>query len=169
MASQGFWDDGEAAQATIQRLKTVNAVLKPVEAITSASEDIAALVELAEESADEEVETELRSELGRVTKLLDEAELEVEEMLVGWVFQDTWTGELEPRFTTRLSRADLVTRDDGWPLLRVTTRDRVVHDRAFVVADGDVAVRPPSAEEIIHAARRHRRHEQRAYGGRAMS
>ena len=81
MAAPGFWDNPETAQEAIQELKTITDVLKPLAEVSSAGEDVAALVELAEEAGSPEVEAELRHETERVEKLLRTAELRA--MLAG--------------------------------------------------------------------------------------
>ncbi len=57
-AEAGFWDDAEAAKGTIQKVKVLNAILKPYEALERSSNDIATMAELAEEDASFEAEME---------------------------------------------------------------------------------------------------------------
>jgi peptide chain release factor 2 len=73
MASPGFWDNQERAQATVAELKAVNAVLKPLAELIKSGEEIATLVEMAEE--DTSFATELPAELERAQRLLDDFEL----------------------------------------------------------------------------------------------
>lgn len=73
MAAPNFWNDQEKAQATVAELKSLNAVLKPLDEAIRAAGDLQAMVEMAEE--DDGFEAELRPELTRVEKLVDELEL----------------------------------------------------------------------------------------------
>src|SRR4051794_13486068 len=61
MAGAGFWDNQERAQPIINQTKPLNNLLKPYKELATASEDLKALCELAEEDAslDEEVEPTL--------------------------------------------------------------------------------------------------------------
>ncbi len=49
MAGSTFWNDQEKAKAIIAELRTLNAVLKPFEELGRESDDLEALLELAEE------------------------------------------------------------------------------------------------------------------------
>src|SRR5207344_2601680 len=62
-----FWTNQEKAQKTIQAQKSLNALLKPYEEVTSAINDVNALVELSEEDAS--LEAELSGEVERAAKL----------------------------------------------------------------------------------------------------
>ena len=73
MAAEGFWNNQESAQETVGRLKTGKAIVAPIAEISSASEDLAALIEMAEE--DDSVDDEVRSEIERLEKELDSLEL----------------------------------------------------------------------------------------------
>jgi peptide chain release factor 2 len=73
MSDPGFWNHQEQAQETVQRLKAVNAVLKPLGELTRASGEIQTMLELAEE--DDGFAAELPVELTRVERLLKELEL----------------------------------------------------------------------------------------------
>lgn len=68
-----FWNNQEKAQKTIQAQKTLNALLKPYEAVSSAINDINALAELSEE--DPTLEPELTGEVDRAVGLFDQFEL----------------------------------------------------------------------------------------------
>jgi peptide chain release factor 2 len=74
MGEATFWDNPEKAQQTIQQLKPLNGILKPMEDMNAAVGDVEALAELAEEDAalDVELETELRG----VERKLDDFELQ---------------------------------------------------------------------------------------------
>ncbi|HMP02139.1 MAG TPA: peptide chain release factor 2 [Gemmatales bacterium] len=74
MAAPGFWDLGDKAQATIQRLKALNNLLKPYEELVSGREDLEALGELCAEEAS--LEDEFASELARLEERLAAFELQ---------------------------------------------------------------------------------------------
>jgi peptide chain release factor 2 len=73
MAAPGFWDNQERAQQRVGQLKSLKAILKPLEEAVSAGGDLAAMVEMAAE--DEGFAAELPGELARVEKLVDQLEL----------------------------------------------------------------------------------------------
>ena len=66
MAAPGFWDNAEAAQDTIQELKSITAVTKPFDELVHAGADLGALAELAEEDSSPETEGELRKEISQL-------------------------------------------------------------------------------------------------------
>jgi peptide chain release factor 2 len=73
MGVADFWNNAGRAQATVAELKTVNAVLKPLEEALAVGRDLEALEELARE--DESLESELAAETDRLEKLVDSLEL----------------------------------------------------------------------------------------------
>jgi peptide chain release factor 2 len=73
MGQPNFWDNPDKAQQTIEQLKPLNALLKPLEDLEAESADLKALAELSEE--DTSLEAELDSELAKVEKEMDEFEL----------------------------------------------------------------------------------------------
>ena len=73
MAADGFWNNQESARETVGRLKTAKAIVAPVAEISSAGEDLSALIEMADE--DESVEQEVRSEVDQLEKELESLEL----------------------------------------------------------------------------------------------
>jgi len=73
MAQSDFWNHQESAQETIARLKAVNTTLKPLEALVAAGDDLATMVEMADE--DESFAAEVPRELERLETLLDDLEL----------------------------------------------------------------------------------------------
>jgi len=98
----------------------------------------------------------------RGARLLDEAEPQVDDLQVGWVFQGSFDGRLMPRFVEGLS-ADTVDEDgDGWPLVTTGTKGRPLPQRATVLKHGPAAPLQPGARDILEAARRHRLHGRRA-------
>jgi peptide chain release factor 2 len=68
-----FWNNQEKAQKTIQAQKTLNALLRPYEEVTSAINDVNALAELSEE--DPTLEPELTGEVDRASGLFEKFEL----------------------------------------------------------------------------------------------
>ncbi|MBV8678137.1 MAG: peptide chain release factor 2 [Planctomycetaceae bacterium] len=76
-----FWNDQEKAKATIQELKSLNAVLKPFEELGRQADDLEASLELSEESGDGELDDEIR---GAYAKALHDFEaFELRSMLGG--------------------------------------------------------------------------------------
>jgi len=73
MASPDFWNDPERAREVVAELKGIKSILKPVAEGLQASEDLAALVEMAEE--DDEFAAEVPGEVERLEKAVDELEL----------------------------------------------------------------------------------------------
>ena len=69
----GFWDNQDAAKGVIQKLKVVLSLIKPYEELSKASQDIAAMGELADE--DPSFESEIEPALAKAEKQLDEFEL----------------------------------------------------------------------------------------------
>ena len=81
MADVGFWNDQEAARSVIQELKTVNAVLKPLEELVRQAEDLETSIELGEELGTDEFDDDLRR---GVKRALDDFEaFELKSMLGG--------------------------------------------------------------------------------------
>ena len=60
MEAGSFWNDQEKAKATIAELKTLNAVLKPFEALVRVADDLATLNEMADEVGDHSLDGEIR-------------------------------------------------------------------------------------------------------------
>ncbi len=75
MAEAGFWEDQEKAQEIIARLKSLNALLKPIGELEQAVGDLEAMLELAEEDSSGTMERELAHELQRVERQLQAFEL----------------------------------------------------------------------------------------------
>ena len=73
MSQPGFWDNAEAAQETIGKLKVLKSFIDPLEAVLSDSEELALLWEMAEQENDdvtrEEVVNVLQSLRGKVEKV----------------------------------------------------------------------------------------------------
>jgi len=73
MAEAGFWNNQESAQATIAELKTLNSILKPLGEAIAATDDLKALVEMADE--DSSLTEDVMTELKRLETLLGQLEL----------------------------------------------------------------------------------------------
>lgn len=73
MAAPGFWDDQESAQLAVGQLKSVKSIVGPLDELVQSGGDLDALLEIGEE--DEDYVDEIRSELTRLEKTLDELEL----------------------------------------------------------------------------------------------
>ena len=75
MAEPGFWDDQEAAQRTVERLRAVKGALDPWERYAPRLDDTETLLELAEEEDDEAAIAECVGETTRLESDLDGLEL----------------------------------------------------------------------------------------------
>jgi peptide chain release factor 2 len=75
MAAPNFWDNSEAARATVGELKALRAVLEPISAAQARADDLNAMVELLAESNDPEVRAELEAGLGTLASQVDHLEL----------------------------------------------------------------------------------------------
>jgi len=73
MAAAGFWDNQETAQETVTQLKSLKAIVGPLGDLITASDDMAALLEMAEE--DPQIESEVNAELNRLELNLEDLEL----------------------------------------------------------------------------------------------
>jgi peptide chain release factor 2 len=73
MASSGFWDNPERSQTRVAELKSLRAIIKPLDEALPAGEDLIAMVEMAGEDAS--FAAEVPAEVERVEKLVDALEL----------------------------------------------------------------------------------------------
>ena len=73
MAAPGFWENQEKAQSAVVELKALKAVLKPLDELIQSGDDLAAMVEMAEE--DEGFAAEVPDQLSRLEKLLEAIEI----------------------------------------------------------------------------------------------
>ena len=73
MGEPGFWNNQEQAQATVGELKALNAIIKPISELIAANDDLAVMLEMAEE--DPQMAAEVPPELARLESKLDELEL----------------------------------------------------------------------------------------------
>ncbi|MCA8938397.1 MAG: peptide chain release factor 2 [Planctomycetes bacterium] len=76
MSAEGFWDDPEAAQATIAKMKTVKALTEPFSKLTQGLDDLEALIELFDESAEEDLRNEAESTLKKLDESFERLELQ---------------------------------------------------------------------------------------------
>jgi peptide chain release factor 2 len=79
MAATDFWSNQEKAQEVVGRLKSFKSLLKPLAQVIRAADDLATMIEMAEE--DESFGAEVPGELDRLETFLDD--LEVKALLNG--------------------------------------------------------------------------------------
>ena len=65
MAEAGFWNNQETAQATVAELKSLGAIVKPLEEALTASDDLDTMIEMADEG--ESFAAEVPGEIGRLS------------------------------------------------------------------------------------------------------
>ncbi|MBN2584463.1 MAG: peptide chain release factor 2 [Planctomycetes bacterium] len=75
MSAAGFWDNQESAQATVARLKELNAAINPLEELVAGLDDAATMFDLAREEEDESALNELAAELSGIQERFDRFEL----------------------------------------------------------------------------------------------
>lgn len=75
MAAANFWDNSEAARQTVQRLKTMKAIVEPVRKVMATQEELSVLSELLAESGDAETRAEFESGLAALKSQIDHVEL----------------------------------------------------------------------------------------------
>ena len=63
MSRQGFWDNQDAAQATVSRLSALKAMIEPVKAALVSAKDLQELFELAVEENDAETLEQIEKDL----------------------------------------------------------------------------------------------------------
>jgi peptide chain release factor 2 len=73
MAAPGFWENQERAQATVGELKSLRTTVEPLSEALRSSEDLGAMLELAEE--DDDFASEVVDEIRRLEKKVDDLEL----------------------------------------------------------------------------------------------
>ena len=79
MAASDFWNNQEAAREIVTELKSLKALLKPLDEVLQGADDLAAMIEMSEE--DEGFAAEVPGQLGVLEKALEE--LEVKALLSG--------------------------------------------------------------------------------------
>jgi peptide chain release factor 2 len=75
MGQEGFWDKPEAAAEVVSQLKSLKAVIDPVEKVFAGAEDLAVLQELAESEDDQAAREEVDQGLTDLSDQLDRAQL----------------------------------------------------------------------------------------------
>jgi len=73
MSAPDFWENQEAARPVVADLKSLKALIKPLDEVFRASEDLASMIEMAEE--DESFAAEVPAEVERLEKLLEDLEI----------------------------------------------------------------------------------------------
>jgi peptide chain release factor 2 len=74
MAAPGFWDDQEQAQLTIGERKSLDAVVKPLNEVLGSSDDLTAMLEMAEE--DDSFAAEVPPEVQRLEAIIEQLKLQ---------------------------------------------------------------------------------------------
>ena len=97
----------------------------------------------------------------RAGRFLEEAEVDVGDLRVGWVFQNAVSGQLFPRFVSELPLATVDADESGYPQVTSGTKGNPFTTRAFIVPSSSHPGAAPTPREILDAARRHRRHAKR--------
>ena len=59
MGESTFWNDQDAAKLTIDEIKTINSVLKPLESLSAQADDLQALMDLALEAGDDSLDEDI--------------------------------------------------------------------------------------------------------------
>ena len=77
MLAAGFWNDQEAAQGVISKVKLAKSVVEPIDQAQEAIEEIQTFLELAEEGGEEELLPEIEEASEQATKRLDALEFQV--------------------------------------------------------------------------------------------
>ncbi|MCK4913136.1 MAG: peptide chain release factor 2 [Planctomycetes bacterium] len=75
MSSEGFWDNPEAAQATVSKLSAVKSIVEPAKALLCNVNDAAELFELAETESDTETFKVIEGDLANLQKQCQQIEL----------------------------------------------------------------------------------------------
>ena len=75
MGKTGFWDNPENAQKTVAQLKTVKAIIDPVEKAKNQCDDITLMWQLAQEEADNQTKQEVADSLESLRRKVEKIEL----------------------------------------------------------------------------------------------
>lgn len=73
MGAPDFWNNQERAQATVDERKSLTSVVTPLETAAKASDDLAAMIEMADE--DESFAAEVPTEVERLERIVDDLKL----------------------------------------------------------------------------------------------
>lgn len=91
-------------------------------------------------------------------RLLRSDETRDEDLVTGFVFQDTFSGELMPRFVEHLVRSEVEQQENGYPLVIEGTRGSPREIRPFIVRPGSTrALANPTPELVVEAIARNAR------------
>lgn len=86
-----------------------------------------------------------------------------DEIVSGWVFQDPWSGELWPRFVTKMDYCQTEADDEGFVKLVFGTTGNPWLQRAFMqIPPREVSLPQPTPLQVLRAAENHRRTLRRA-------
>lgn len=76
MGEPGFWDNQETAQATMNKLKQVNASLKPLTELIKGADDLGVMLEFADEEGGEEMAAEVQGTVANLSEQFSKVELQ---------------------------------------------------------------------------------------------
>jgi peptide chain release factor 2 len=130
----GFWDDNQAAQKIMQEIAERKEWISVWTSLLSRCGDVAALIELSEESGDPSMETEIDNELTSLASALEDAEI-----------RKLLSGENDSRdalLTINAGAGGTEAQDWAEMLLRMYTRWAERHGYSVTLADeqeGDTA------------------------------
>jgi hypothetical protein len=102
-----------------------------------------------------------RQPTDRASRFLEESELDVGDLDIGWVFQDGFTGKLLPRVASELSIAQCEANENGRPVITAGSKGRAYAQTAVLLRHRNQEPPPPTPRAVLDAARRHRRHARR--------
>ena len=133
-AAPDFWDDQDKAQRVSRELSDLKDWVKTWEDASTASDDVQAMIELAEEADDASMEADIDAELERCIESVDE--LELRKILSG---QDDNRNAI---LTINAGAGGTEAQDWAEMLMRMYTRWAEQHDYQVLLADeqeGDTA------------------------------
>lgn len=89
-------------------------------------------------------------------KTLNQETFDTEDLVVGYIFQEPWNGELLPRFMENLAYVETRFNQDGFPELILGTTGKPFYQRVFMPlpVNNTLAVQP-SPQDIIKAVKNH--------------
>ncbi len=75
MAAPNFWDNPESARQTVQRLKSIRAVVEPMRKLITHSDELGAMTELLQEADDAHLQEEFSTGVAALVKEVDHVQL----------------------------------------------------------------------------------------------
>ncbi|MHC5853865.1 hypothetical protein [Nostoc sp.] len=94
----------------------------------------------------------------RGLKILEEENLDNEDLLAGFIFQDPWTSELFPRFVERQEYIDVKFNKHGYPEINLGTTGKPNYRRAYMPFPVENYVKvKPSPQDILQAVIKHKK------------